>query len=146
MKKKIIYDKEQYKIQQFLLKNKKTQRDLAIHNEKMSLLEKKKELKNSKIEVQNQIIDCLKQTEKFYYHTQRSENELISYIAFLLSKMYLNSELTNPKIIETYKNTNELIEKYQIMKSNELSKINKKLKIKQLNGLIKKSKNNQINY
>ena len=140
MKKKIIYDKEQYKIQQFLLKNKKTQRDLAIHNEKMSLLEKKKELKNSKIEVQNQIIDCLKQTEKFYYHTQRSENELISYIAFLLSKMYLNSELTNPKIIETYKNTNELIEKYQIMKSNELSKINKEIENKAIEWFDKKEK------
>ena len=140
MKKKIIYDKEQYKIQQFLLKNKKTQRDLAIHNEKMSLLEKKKELKNSKIEVQNQILDCLKETEKFYYHTQKSENELITYIAFLLSKMYLNTELTNPKIIETYKNTNELIEKYQRIKSNELSKINKEIENKAIEWFDKKEK------
>ncbi len=140
MKKKIIYDKEQYKIQQNILKNKKAERDLAIHNEKLFLLEKKKELKNNKIEVQNQILDCLKETEKFYYHTQKSENELISYIAFLLSKMYLNPELTNPKIIETYKNTNELIEKYQRIKSNELSKINKEIENKAIEWFENKEK------
>ena len=140
MKKKIIYDKEQYKIQQNILKNKKAERDLAIHNEKLFLLEKKKELKNNKIEVQNQILDCLKETEKFYYHTQKSENELITYIAFLLSKMYLNPELTNPKIIETYKNTNELIEKYQRIKSNELSKINKEIENKAIEWFDKKEK------
>ena len=140
MKKKIIYDKEQYKIQQNILKNKKAERDLAIHNEKLFLLEKKKELKNNKIEVQNQILDCLKETEKFYYHTQKSENELISYIALLLSKMYLNSELINPKIIEIYKNTNELIEKYQRMKSNELSKINKEIENKAIEWFDKKEK------
>ncbi len=140
MKKKIIYDKEQYKIQQNILKNKKAERDLAIHNEKLFLLEKKKELKNNKIEVQNQILDCLKETEKFYYHTQKSENELISYIAFLLSKMYLNPELTNPKIIETYKNTNELIEKYQRIKSNELSKINKEIEYKAIEWFENKEK------
>ena len=56
MKKKIIYDKEQYKIQQNLLRNKKIQADLAIHNEKISLLEKKKELKHKKLEVHKQII------------------------------------------------------------------------------------------
>ena len=140
MKKKIIYDKEQYKIQQNILKNKKAERDLAIHNEKLFLLEKKKELKNNKIEVQNQILDCLKETEKFYYHTQKSENELITYIAFLLSKMYLNTELTNPKIIETYKNTNELIEKYQRIKSNELSKINKEIENKAIEWFENKEK------
>ena len=140
MKKKIIYDKEQYKIQQNILKNKKAERDLAIHNEKLFLLEKKKELKNNKIEVQNQILDCLKETEKFYYHTQKSENELITYIAFLLSKMYLNPELTNPKIIETYKNTNELIEKYQRIKSNELSKINKEIENKAIEWFENKEK------
>ena len=140
MKKKIIYDKEQYKIQQNILKNKKAERDLAIHNEKLFLLEKKKELKNNKIEVQNQILDCSKETEKFYYHTQKSENELITYIAFLLSKMYLNPELTNPKIIETYKNTNELIEKYQRIKSNELSKINKEIENKAIEWFENKEK------
>ena len=140
MKKKIIYDKEQYKIQQNLLRNKKIQADLAIHNEKISLLEKKKELKHKKLEVHKQIIDCLDKTEKFYYHTQKSENELISYIALLLSKMYLNSELINPKIIEIYKNTNELIEKYQRMKSNELSKINKEIENKAIEWFDKKEK------
>ena len=140
MKKKIIYDKEQYKIQQNLLRNKKIQADLAIHNEKMSLLEKKKELKHKKLEVHKQIIDCLDKTEKFYYHIQKSENELISYIALLLSKMYLNSELINPKIIEIYKNTNELIEKYKRMKSNELSKINKEIENKAIEWFDKKEK------
>ena len=54
--------------------------------------------------------------------------------------MYLNSELINPKIIEIYKNTNELIEKYQRMKSNELSKINKEIENKAIEWFDKKEK------
>ena len=87
MKKKIIYEKEEYKLQQFLLKNKKAQRDLAIHKEKLSLLEKKNELKLNKKEINNQIIECIKETDQFYFHTQKSENELINYIAILLSRI-----------------------------------------------------------
>ena len=121
MKKKIIYEKEEYKLQQFLLKNKKAQRDLAIHKEKLSLLEKKNELKLNKKEINNQIIECIKETDQFYFHTQKSENELINYIAILLSRIYKNSELLNPKILETYRKTKTLIEEIQEMKTNEIA-------------------------
>jgi hypothetical protein len=147
MKKKIIYEKEEYKLQQFLLKNKKAQRDLAIHKEKLSLLEKKNELKLNKKEINNQIIECIKETDQFYFHTQKSENELINYIAILLSRIYKNSELLNPKILETYRKTKTLIEEIQEMKTNEIIRITKENENKafELFDIKEKEQNNKLN-
>ena len=146
MKKKIIYEREEYKLQQFLLKNKKAQRDLAIHKEKLSLLEKKNELKLNKKEINNQIIECIKETDKFYFHTQKSENELINYIAILLSRIYKNSELLNPKILETYRKTKTLIEEIQEMKTNEIIRITKENENKafELFDIKEKEQNNKL--
>ena len=147
MKKKIIYEREEYKLQQFLLKNKKAQRDLAIHKEKLSLLEKKNELKLNKKEINNQIIECIKETDNFYFHTQKSENELINYIAILLSRIYKNSELLNPKILETYRKTKTLIEEIQEMKTNEIIRITKENENKafELFDIKEKQQNNKLN-
>ena len=65
---------------------KKAQRDLAIHKEKLYLLEKKKELKENKKDVNKQIIECIKETEKFYYHIFFSKKLL-----FQINELHLDN-------------------------------------------------------
>ena len=143
MKKKIIYERDEYKLQQSLLKHKKMQKDIELYNKKISLLEKKKELEDKQLNISNEIAKIIKETENFYSHTRKTEKELISYIAVLLSKMYLNPKLMNQKIIESYRNISSLIEEIQELKKNEVEKLNLKLEIKAFKWF--KNKEKQLN-
>jgi hypothetical protein len=119
------------------------QKDIELYNKKISLLEKKKELEDKQLNISNEIAKIIKETENFYTHTRKTEKELISYIAVLLSKMYLNPKLMNQKIIESYRNISDLIEEIQELKKNEVEKLNLKLEIKAFKWF--KNKENQLN-
>ena len=124
---------EIFRQKQFLKKNKKAARELALFNQKLEIKKQKENInkkikqsliKKNKINIQNDLI---------FQHSMNTENELIEYIASIKSRMYkddLNSVDKNIKNIylDIIKNMN----KFQEFKKEQFNITQKEIEAKTL--------------
>lgn len=116
-----MYSPEQYQIKKSLLKNKKLQKQIAEYNEKRKLKAEKEEIKNQSKKARQNISEIFVQRQKLFQHTNKCENELISYIALLNAKMYRDQSLSSQEVNEKYKDNLSIIKQLQDIKRWELN-------------------------
>jgi len=124
---------EIFRQKQFLKKNKKAARELALFNQKLEIKKQKENInkkikqsliKKNKINIQNDLI---------FQHSMNSENELIEYIASIKSRMYkddLNS--VNKNIKNIYLDIIKNINKFQEFKKEQFNITQKEIEAKTL--------------
>ena len=124
---------EIFRQKQFLKKNKKAARELALFNQKLDIKKQKENInkkikqsliKKNKINIQNDLI---------FQHSINTENELIEYIASIKSRMYkddLNS--VNKNIKNIYLDIIKNINKFQEFKKEQFNITQKEIEAKTL--------------
>ena len=141
-----MYSPEQYQLKKSLLKNKKLQKQIAEYNEKRNLKAEKDEIKNQSKKTKQIIAEIFEHRQKLFQHTNKCENELISYIALLNAKMYRDQSLSSQEINEKYKENLSIIKQFQDIKRWELhlSKNELEAEIMDSFSMLEKQQNDRI--
>ena len=124
---------EIFRQKQFLKKNKKAARELALFNQKLDIKKQKENInkkikqsliKKNKINIQNDLI---------FQHSINTENELIEYIASIKSRMYKNDlNSVNKNIKNIYLDIIKNINKFQEFKKEQFNITQKEIEAKTL--------------
>ena len=124
---------EIFRQKQFLKKNKKAARELALFNQKLDIKKQKENInkkikqsliKKNKINIQNDLI---------FQHSMNTENELIEYIASIKSRMYKNDlNSVNKNIKNIYLDIIKNINKFQEFKKEQFNITQKEIEAKTL--------------
>ena len=124
---------EIFRQKQFLKKNKKAARELALFNQKLEIKKQKENInkkikqsliKKNKINIQNDLI---------FQHSMNTENELIEYIASIKSRMYKNDlNSVNKNIKNIYLDIIKNINKFQEFKKEQFNITQKEIEAKTL--------------
>ena len=124
---------EIFRQKQFLKKNKKAARELALFNQKLDIKKQKeninKKIKQSLIK-KNKFIS---QNDLIFQHSINTENELIEYIASIKSRMYKNDlNSVNKNIKNIYLDIIKNINKFQEFKKEQFNITQKEIEAKTL--------------
>ena len=124
---------EIFRQKQFLKKNKKAARELALFNQKLDIKKQKENInkkikqsliKKNKFNIQNDLI---------FQHSMNTENELIEYIASIKSRMYKNDlNSVNKNIKNIYLDIIKNINKFQEFKKEQFNITQKEIEAKTL--------------